>query len=66
MMFESGYPYYWRVRKYLPERWMMSCVVLARGKKNTVLVEFPDGYKVTTSGWFVRKRKELVDAKKES
>ncbi len=41
--------YIWRVRVRLPERYMTACKVLARGKMNTCLVEFEDGYRVTTS-----------------
>jgi hypothetical protein len=48
---------YWRVKTRLPERKGQPCRVLARGTKNSILVEFEDGYKVVTSGWYVRKRK---------
>jgi hypothetical protein len=41
--------YLWRVKTRLPERYMAPCKVLARGKLNTRLVEFEDGYRVTTS-----------------
>jgi hypothetical protein len=41
--------YIWRVKTRLPERYMTPCKVLARGKMNTCLVEFEDGYRVTTS-----------------
>jgi hypothetical protein len=41
--------YLWRVKTRLPERYMAPCKVLARGKMNTCLVEFEDGYRVTTS-----------------
>ena len=41
--------YIWRVKTRLPERYMTVCKVLARGKRNTCLVEFEDGYRVTTS-----------------
>lgn len=41
--------YVWRVKTRLPERYMTPCQVLARGKMNTCLVEFEDGYRVTTS-----------------
>lgn len=34
---------------------MTSCKVLARGKMNTCLVEFEDGYRVTTSGNYLIK-----------
>lgn len=49
--------YYWRIRKRLPERFGQKCVVLARGKKNSILIEFEDGCKVVTSRNFVRKLK---------
>ncbi|MDQ3605305.1 MAG: hypothetical protein M3418_03840 [Gemmatimonadota bacterium] len=45
--------WYWRSR--LPERKGERCRVLARGRMNTILVEFPDGYRVTTSRHAVRK-----------
>ena len=41
--------YIWRVKTRLPERYMTPCKVLIRGKMNTCLVEFEDGYRVTTS-----------------
>jgi hypothetical protein len=41
--------YVWRVKARLPERYMTPCKVLARGKRNTCLIEFEDGYRVTTS-----------------
>jgi len=41
--------YLWRVRTRLPERYMTPCQVLARGKMNTCLVEFEDGYRAITS-----------------
>jgi hypothetical protein len=51
------YPYYWRIKKWLPERWGRVCRIVARGSRNSILVEFlDDGYQVVTSGWFLRKR----------
>jgi len=47
--------YVWRVKTRLPERYMTPCKVLARGKMNTCLVEFEDGYRVTTSRNYVMK-----------
>ena len=47
--------YIWRVKTRLPERYMTRCKVLARGKMNTCLVEFEDGYRVTTSRNYVMK-----------
>lgn len=45
--------WYWRAR--LPERKGQRCRVLARGKMNSILVEFADGWKVVTSRYAVRK-----------
>jgi hypothetical protein len=47
--------YVWRVKRRLPERYMTPCRVLVRGKLNTCLVEFEDGYRVTTSRNYVMK-----------
>lgn len=49
--------YFWRVRTRYPERWGMKCAVLARGKMNSCLVEFEDGYRTITSRNYVRKIK---------
>ena len=49
------YPYYWRVNTRLPERKGQPCRVLVRGKKNSCLVEFADGYKVVTSRNYMRR-----------
>jgi hypothetical protein len=48
--------WYWRAR--LSARKGQPCRVLARGKMNTILVEFADGHQVTTSRYAVRQRKE--------
>ena len=45
--------WYWKSR--LSERKGQPCRVLARGKKNSILVEFEDGYRVITSRFAVRK-----------
>lgn len=45
--------FFWR--KWLPERKGQRCRVLARGKKNSILVEFEDGYRVITSRYAVRR-----------
>ncbi|HEV2131804.1 MAG TPA: hypothetical protein VGR27_11905 [Longimicrobiaceae bacterium] len=45
--------WYWRSR--LPARKGERCRVLARGRMNTILVEFLDGFRVTTSRHAVRK-----------
>ena len=47
--------HYWRVRARLPERFGQPCRVLARGSKNTILVEFEDGFRVVTSRTYVRR-----------
>ena len=41
--------YVWRVKTKLPERYMTLCRVIARGKLNSCLVEFEDGFRVVTS-----------------
>ena len=52
------YPYYWRVRKFLPYRHGQPCKVTARARRlNQIRVEFPDGESYVTLGWFVRKRR---------
>jgi hypothetical protein len=47
--------YIWRVKSRLPERYMTPCRVLARGKMNSCLVEFEDGYRVVTSRNYLMK-----------
>lgn len=53
------YPYYWRVKNRLPERFGQRLRVLARGKMNSRLVEFEDGTQVVTSGNYYRKVKGI-------
>lgn len=48
----------WHWRSRLPERKGMPCRMLARGKMNSVLVEFADGQRVVTSRFAVRKRRQ--------
>jgi len=50
-----AYIWYWKSR--LPERKGKACRVLVRGRMNTILVEFEDGFRVTTSRFAVRKKK---------
>jgi hypothetical protein len=52
---EKTFPYIWFWRKRLPERKGQKCRILARGRLNSILVEFPDGYIVITSRYAVRK-----------
>jgi hypothetical protein len=51
--------WFWRVR--LPDRKGQPCRVVARGGKNSVLVEFADGRRVVTSRYAVRKRLTPAD-----
>lgn len=48
-----NYVWFWRTR--LPERKGQKCRVIARGKMNSILVEFEDGYRVVASRYAVRK-----------
>jgi len=47
--------HYWFWKKKLGERNRQPCRVLARGKMNSILVEFEDGYRVITSRYAVRR-----------
>ena len=47
--------YVWRWRARLPERWGHRCRVVARGRLNSILVEFEDGFRVVTSRYAVRR-----------
>ena len=52
----TDYKWFWKSK--LPERKNQLCRVLARGKLNSILVEFDkDGYRVVTSRFAVRKTK---------
>ena len=52
----ADFAYYWRVRKYLPERFGKRCRVFARGQRmNSIGVEFEDGKRYVTIKWFVRR-----------
>ena len=50
--------WFWKSR--LPERKGQACRVLVWGRMNSILVEFPDGYKVVTSRFAVRKQKRPI------
>ena len=52
--------YIWHWKSKLPERTGQLCRVLVRGKKNSILVEFEDGFKVVTSRFAVRNKRYLV------
>jgi hypothetical protein len=48
------YDHQWFWRSRLPDRKGQRCRILARGKMNSLLVEFCDGWKVITSRYAVR------------
>ena len=50
--------WYWRRKPEGMDRKGQRCRVLARGLMNNVLVAFPDGYRVVTSRYAVRKAKD--------
>ena len=54
----SGDPYthVWFWKKNLPERKGQPCRILARGKMNSILIEFEDGIKHVVSRYAVRKK----------
>ncbi len=58
MLKMPDFPYYWRVKTRLPERKNKPCRVIVRGKMNSALIEFEDGYRVITSRNYIRKRGE--------
>jgi hypothetical protein len=50
------YPYRWRVRARLPDRFGQRCRVVVRGSMNSALVEFErDGFRVVTSRNYMRR-----------
>ena len=49
-----GYVWFWKSR--LPDRNGQPCRIVARGKMNSILVEFSDGFRVITSRYAVRKQ----------
>jgi hypothetical protein len=50
--------WFWRASPMRPvNRKGQRCCVLVRGAKNSVLVEFEDGFKVVTSRYAIRKAK---------
>ncbi|MFA5376552.1 MAG: hypothetical protein WC455_12470 [Dehalococcoidia bacterium] len=54
----ESFPYIWYWRKRLPERKGKRCRVLVRGRMNSILVEFEDGWTVVTSRYAVRQAAE--------
>lgn len=59
-MSKAEWPYEWFWRKRHGERKGQPCQVVVRGRMNSILVRFPDGFETVTSRFAVRKRKELV------
>ena len=55
----DAFAYRWRIRTRLPERFGQSCKVTARGRLNSIRVEFPDGFWVITSRWSVRRDDQI-------
>ena len=53
----TGFTHIWFWRRVLGERKGQPCKVTARGKMNSVRVEFPDGFTVITSRHAVRMTK---------
>lgn len=45
----------WRIRTRFPERFGQLCKVTARGRMNSIRVEFEDGFWCITSRWSVRR-----------
>ena len=56
---------YWRVHTTLPTRDLQPCRIIARGRLNSALVEFQDGYKCVTSRWNLRKLTTPEDPAKQ-
>lgn len=59
-MSAACWPHRWHWRSRLPERHGQPCRVLARGRLNSILVEFEDGFRVVTSRFAVRRRPDVV------
>lgn len=55
-MTADRFTHVWRIATRLPARKGQFCRVLAWGRLNSCLVEFPDGMRVVTSRWSVRRR----------
>lgn len=51
----AKFSHYWRIRKWLPERYGHPCRLLATGKMNSVLIEFGDGVRQIVSRYSIRK-----------
>lgn len=51
----SRWTHVWFWRKRLPERKGQLCRIIERGRMNSIMVEFEDGFRVVTSRFAVRK-----------
>jgi hypothetical protein len=52
---EGRVTHVWRLRATLPERFGEPCRVTARGRMNSIEIQFADGVKHIVSRWAVRK-----------
>ena len=61
------YPYIWRVKKWLPERFGQRCRIVARAGRgrNARLIEFDDGTRVVASGNYLRRADAATDGGRE-
>ncbi|MBX9661886.1 hypothetical protein [Novosphingobium sp.] len=51
--------HYWRIRATLPERFGQPCRVIARGRMNSIQIEFADGVNHIVSRYAVRRLPEV-------
>jgi hypothetical protein len=58
----TDYPYRWHWRAKHGDRVGQPCRVWARGRMNSVGVEFADGYRTVTAAYAVRRRGEPIPA----
>ena len=49
------YEFVWHWHKKHGDRHGQRCRILTRGKKNSILVEFEDGFRTVTSGYAIRR-----------
>ena len=47
--------HFWRIRKYLPERFGEPCRLIATGRMNSVCIEFADGVRHIASRYSIRR-----------
>ena len=55
--------HYWRIKKWLPDRFGQKCRILVTGTMNSVLLEFEDGFQVVTIRYFIRRITPLPSKK---